>query len=155
MASVVWHFFHQYRARGKVQLFEGSGGYASGEQRRDFVSIDDVVQVNLDFLDHSERSGIFNLGSGEAATFNAVASATINACRAAEGATPLPFEALHRAGAIEYIAFPAGLAGKYQSYTEADLSRLRAAGYAAPMADIEHGVAKCVKSLLAQSSVNP
>jgi ADP-L-glycero-D-manno-heptose 6-epimerase len=155
MASVVWHFFQQYRAGGKVRLFEGSGGYASGEQRRDFVSIDDVVQVNLDFLDHSERSGIFNLGSGNAATFNAVATATINACRAAEGAAPLPFEALHRAGAIEYIAFPTGLRDRYQSYTQADLGRLRAAGYGAPMADIERGVAKCVKTLLAQSAVNP
>jgi ADP-L-glycero-D-manno-heptose 6-epimerase len=155
MASVVWHFFHQHRAGGKVRLFEGSGGYASGEQRRDFVSIDDVVQVNLDFLDHSERSGIFNLGSGNAATFNAVATATINACRAAEGVAALPFEALHHAGAIEYIAFPAGLRDKYQNYTQADLGRLRAAGYGAPMAGIEQGVAKCVKKLLAQAAVNP
>jgi ADP-L-glycero-D-manno-heptose 6-epimerase len=155
MASVVWHFFNQYRADGRVQLFEGSGGYAAGEQLRDFVSIDDVVQVNLDFLDHSERSGIFNLGSGKAATFNAVAAATINACRAADGSEPLPFEALHRSGAIEYIAFPAALAGKYQSYTEADLGRLRAAGYAAPMRGIEQGVASCVQTLLAQSAVNP
>src|SRR5438552_15480809 len=143
MASVVWHLFNQYRANGKVQLFEGSGGYGAGEQRRDFVSIDDVVQVNLDFLDHSERSGIFNLGSGRAATFNAVATATINACRAAEGVAALPFEALHRAGAIEYIAFPAGLREKYQSYTLADPGRLRASGYAAPMRDIEAGVTNC------------
>src|SRR6266568_3432339 len=81
MASVVWHFFEQYRATGKVQLFEGSGGYAAGDQRRDFVSVDDVVKVNLDFLDHPERSGIWNLGTGRATTFNAVAAATINACR--------------------------------------------------------------------------
>ncbi len=155
MASVVWHFFRQYRADGKVRLFEGSGGYAAGEQRRDFVSIDDVVQVNLEFLDHSERSGIFNVGSGKAATFNAVAAATINACRAAEGAAPMSFEALHRAGAIEYIAFPAALAGNYQSHTEADLGRLRAAGYTVPTRDIEHGVPACVKSLLAQDAVNP
>jgi ADP-L-glycero-D-manno-heptose 6-epimerase len=155
MASVVWHFFNQYRASGKVQLFEGSGGYAAGEQRRDFVSIDDVVQVNIDFLDHTERSGIFNVGSGNAATFNAVATETINACRAAEGAAPLPFEALHRAGAIEYIAFPAGLAGKYQSFTQADLGRLRAAGYVTPMRGVEKGVGECVQALLAQSAVNP
>jgi ADP-L-glycero-D-manno-heptose 6-epimerase len=155
MASVVWHFFQQYRAGSKVQLFEGSGGYAAGEQRRDFVSVEDVVQVNLDFLDHPERSGIFNLGAGNAATFNAVAAATINACRAAEALAPMPFEALHRAGAIEYIAFPAALAGKYQSYTQADLGRLRAAGYSAPMRGIEQGVAACVKALLAQSAVNP
>jgi len=155
MASVVWHFFQQYRASGKVQLFEGSDGYAAGEQRRDFVSIDDVVRVNLDFLDHSERSGIFNVGSGNAATFNTMAAATINACRAADGTAPQAFEALHRAGAIEYIAMPALLAGKYQSFTQADLSRLRAAGYAAPMLDVEKGVAACVQALLAQSAVNP
>jgi ADP-L-glycero-D-manno-heptose 6-epimerase len=155
MASVVWHFFQQYRAASKVQLFEGSGGYAAGEQRRDFVSVDDVVQVNLDFLDRPERSGIFNLGSGNATTFNAVATATINACRAAEALAPLPFEALHRAGAIEYIALPGALAGKYQSYTQADLGRLRAAGYAAPMRGTEQGVTACVQALLAQSAVNP
>ena len=68
MASVAWHFYHQYRAEGRVKLFEGTGGYGNGEQRRDFVSVDDVVKVNLDFLDHPERSGIFNLGSGSAAT---------------------------------------------------------------------------------------
>ena len=64
MASVVWHLFNQYRANGKVQLFEGSGGYAAGEQRRDFVSVEDVIKVNLDFLDHSERSGIWTLQAG-------------------------------------------------------------------------------------------
>jgi ADP-L-glycero-D-manno-heptose 6-epimerase len=152
MASVVWHFFNQYRANGKVQLFEGSGGYAAGEQRRDFVSIEDVVKVNLDFLDHPERSGIWNLGTGKATTFNAVAAATINACRVADGQPALPFGELHRAGAIEYIGFPAALSGKYQSFTEADLSRLRAAGYSAPMLSIDDGVARCVRALLATTA---
>jgi ADP-L-glycero-D-manno-heptose 6-epimerase len=155
MASVVWHFFNQYRATGRVQLFEGSGGYAAGEQRRDFISIDDVVAVNLDFLDHPERSGVFNLGTGSAATFNAVATATINACRAADGAEPLAFDALHHAGAVEYIAFPPGLMAKYQNYTQADLGRLRSAGYATPMQGIEVGVPRCVRALLAPKPVNP
>ena len=84
-----------------------------------------------------------------------MATATINACRAAEGVAALPFEALHRAGAIEYIAFPAGLRNKYQNYTQADLGGLRASGYAAPMRDVEEGVAKCAQALLAQSPVNP
>ena len=154
MASVVWHFFNQYRASGKLQLFEGSGGYAAGEQRRDFVSIEDVVKVNLDFLDHPERSGIYNLGTGAAATFNAVATATINACRAADDAHALSFAELHRAGAIEYIAFPPALAGKYQSFTQADLARLRAAGYGAPLLQVEEGVARCVRALLASPAVN-
>jgi len=154
MASVVWHFFNQYRSTGKVQLFEGSGGFAAGEQQRDFVSVDDVVAVNLDFLDHGERSGIFNLGTGSAATFNAVAEATVNACRSVEAAPPMPFLDLHRSGAIEYIAFPPGLAQKYQSYTRADVSRLRQAGYAAPFLAVDEGVARCVRTLLAQSPVN-
>jgi ADP-L-glycero-D-manno-heptose 6-epimerase len=155
MASVVWHFFNQYRATGKVQLFEGSGGYAAGEQRRDFISVDDVVKVNLDFLDHPQRSGIFNVGTGRAASFNAVAAATINASRADDGAPALSFDELQRTGAIEYIAFPAGLASRYQSFTQADLGRLRAAGYTAPMAPIEQGVANYVRSLLTAADVNP
>ncbi|MEP6996870.1 MAG: ADP-glyceromanno-heptose 6-epimerase [Betaproteobacteria bacterium] len=150
MASVVWHFFNQYRDTGKVQLFEGSGGYAPGEQRRDFISVDDVIKVNLYFLDHPQRSGIFNVGTGSAATFNAVAAATINACRAADGEPALPFAQLHRTGAIEYIGFPAGLAARYQSFTQADPDRLRAAGYTAPMEGIEQGVANCVRALLAR-----
>ena len=154
MASVVWHFFNQYRASGKVQLFEGSGGYAAGEQSRDFVSVEDVVKVNLEFLDHPDRSGIYNLGTGTAATFNAVATTTINACRAADNAPALSYEELHRAGAIEYIAFPPGLAGKYQSHTQADLARLRAAGYDAPLLDAKEGVARCVGALLASPAVN-
>jgi ADP-L-glycero-D-manno-heptose 6-epimerase len=134
-ASVAWHFFQQYRKEGRVRLFEGSGGYADGEQRRDFVAVEDVVAVNLDFLDHPERSGIFNLGSGRAATFNSIAAATINACRAAAGEPPRPLGALVADGIITYIALPPALAGKYQSFTEADLARLRAAGYAAPSRD--------------------
>jgi len=149
MASVVWRFFNQYREAGKVQLFEGSAGYAAGEQRRDFVSVDDVVAVNLEFLDHPERSGVFNVGTGSAATFNAVATATINACRAAEGAEAQPFEALHRGGTIEYVAFPPGLGPRYQSFTQADLGRLRGAGYRAPMLSVEEGVPRCVRALLA------
>jgi ADP-L-glycero-D-manno-heptose 6-epimerase len=154
MASVVWHFFNQYRRAGRVQLFEGSGGFSAGEQLRDFVSVDDVVAVNLDFLDHPDRCGIFNLGTGAAASFNAVAAATINACRLADGAEPMAFDALHHAGAIEYIAFPHGLAEKYQSFTQADLGRLRSAGYTAPFLSIDEGVPRSVQALLAQSQVN-
>ena len=155
MASVVWHFFNQYRAQRRVSLFEGSGGYAAGEQRRDFVSVEDVVKVNLDFLDHPQRSGIFNLGAGRATTYNQVATATINACRAAAGEAPLQLAELVAAGAIAYVPFPAALAGKYQSHTEADLTRLRAAGYRAPMLGIDEGVAKYVATLLANAPVNP
>jgi ADP-L-glycero-D-manno-heptose 6-epimerase len=149
MASVAWHFFNQYRSEGRVKPFEGSGGYAAGEQLRDFVSVDDVVKVNLDFLDHPQRSGIFNLGTGRAATFNQVAAATINACRAAAGEPAVPVGELVAAGTISYVAFPQYLVGKYQSYTEADLARLRAAGYRAPMLSVEEGVPRYVAALLA------
>ena len=151
MASVVRHFFNQHRSGAPVRLFEGSGGYAAGEQRRDFVSVEDVVKVNLDFLDHPDRSGIFNLGTGKATTFNAVAAATINACRRAEGQPELAFAELHRTGAVEYIHFPPDLAGKYQSFTEADLTRLRASGYDAAMLTVEEGVGRCVRALLGKS----
>jgi ADP-L-glycero-D-manno-heptose 6-epimerase len=150
-SSVAWHFCHQFRAGGHVSLFEGSGGYGNGEQRRDFVAVDDVVNVNLDFLDHPERSGIFNLGSGRAATFNDVATATVNACRAADGEASRSTAELVAAGVIRYIPMPVTLAGKYQSYTEADLSRLRAAGYAAPMQTIEQGIPRYIERLISAS----
>jgi ADP-L-glycero-D-manno-heptose 6-epimerase len=148
MASVMWHFWNQYRADGRVRLFEGADGIANGEQRRDFVSVDDVVRVNLDFLDHPERSGIFNVGSGRAATFNDVAMATVNACRAADGEGARTLAELVSDGVIRYIPMPPALVGKYQSYTEADLSRLRAAGYAAPMQTIEEGVPRYNERLI-------
>ncbi len=148
MASVVWHFRNQYATDGCVRLFEGSGGYANGEQRRDFVSVEDVVKVNLDFLDHPERNGIFNVGSGKAATYNAVAAATINACRAAAGEPRQSVAELVASGTITYIPFPPALAGKYQSFTEGDLARLRAAGYRAPMLSIDEGVARYVEWLI-------
>ena len=147
MASVAYHHFNQYRETGKVRLFEGSGGYANGEQRRDFVFVEDVVKVNLDFLDHPQRSGIFNLGTGRAQTFNELATATVNACRALEGKPALSLAELVGQGVIEYIPFPSQLVGKYQSFTEADLTRLRAAGYAGQFASVEEGVAKYVAVL--------
>jgi ADP-L-glycero-D-manno-heptose 6-epimerase len=113
MASVAWHFHRQLRTDGKVRLFAGSGGYADGEQRRDFVYIDDAVEAALWFGMNPQVSGIFNIGSGRAQTFNEVARAIID---------------WHGRGVIEYIPFPDNLAGSYQSHTRADLTALRAAG---------------------------
>ena len=144
-ASVAWHFFKQFQTEGKVRLFEGSGAYANGEQRRDFVHVEDIVRANLHFLDSPEISGIFNLGTGRAQSFNDVAVAVLNALH--EG-PPRTAEEWVSAGRIDYIPFPAALAGKYQSFTQADLSRLRAAGYAAPFASVEQGVAEYVRNLL-------
>ena len=146
MASVAFHHFNQYRTSGKVKLFEGYGGYADGEQRRDFVYVGDVVKVNMDFLE-SRTSGIYNLGTGRAQSFNELAAATVNACRALEGRPVQSVAELVAQGIIEYIPFPEALRGKYQSFTEADLSQLRSAGYTDAFSAVEEGVADYVKWL--------
>ena len=151
MASVAFHHFNEWRATGRVKLFSEYGGYAAGEQRRDFVAVSDVVAVNLWFLEHPEANGIFNLGSGRAQPFNDVAAAVVNACRAAEGAAGLPLESLVQSGIIEYVDFPAALVGKYQCFTEADLTRLRAAGCDHSFADVASGVARYVPWLQQQT----
>jgi ADP-L-glycero-D-manno-heptose 6-epimerase len=143
MASVAFHAYQQLLSSGKVKLFVGSGGYASGEQRRDFVHVDDVVEVNLWFLDRRDVSGIFNCGTGRAQTFNELAAAAINSVQG----TRHSVKELADKGLIEYIAFPQGLKERYQSFTEADLSRLRAAGYAGEFKTVEQGVATYVAEL--------
>lgn len=125
MASVVHHLNQQLQAGDEVRLFTGSDGYANGEQLRDFVYVDDVVAVNLWAHENPHVSGIFNLGTGRARTFNDVARAVID---------------WHDRGKIAYIPFPDNLRDSYQSYTQADLSGLRAAGYDAQFISIEEGV---------------
>ena len=142
MASVAFHFFNQYHASGKVRLFEGSDGYGNGEQQRDFVSVNDVVKVNLYFLDNPLKTGIYNCGTGAAQSFNDVAVAAINACRKARGEGALALAAMQAQGLIEYIPFPQDLTGKYQSYTQADLSQLRSAGYGEQFLSVEQGVTR-------------
>lgn len=124
MASVAWHFNQQIKATGKVRLFEGSDGYANGEQRRDFIHVDDVVNVNLWMLE-SGCCGIVNVGTGVSRPFNDVAKAII---------------AWHDKGEIEYIEFPEHLQGSYQSYTEADINSLREMGYKNDFLSVEDGV---------------
>ncbi len=148
MASVAWHFFNQYSAERRVRPFAGSGGYADGEQRRDFVSVEDVIQVNLHFLDHPELSGIFNVGTGRAQSFNDVALATINCCRNAKGDQPVDLAEARAQGLIEYAPFPDALKGKYQNFTQADVGALRRAGFAAPFLPVEEGVARYCRQLL-------
>ena len=140
MASVAFHQFNQYQAEGKVKLFGQYGGYGAGGQMRDFVFIDDVVDVNLWFLDHPEKSGIFNLGTGCAQPFNDVAMAVVNTLRAGQNEGALSRDEAVRGGLIDYIDFPAALSGKYQSYTQADLSALRTAGCGHAFADVQTGV---------------
>jgi len=125
MASVAWHFHRQVGDAGVCRLFAGTEGYGDGEQRRDFVYVDDVVAVNLWFLDHAGRSGVYNVGTGRSQSFNDVARAVI---------------AHHGRGEIEYIPFPDDLVGRYQNFTEADLTRLRAAGCDVAFRPVEQGV---------------
>ncbi|MEC5208385.1 ADP-L-glycero-D-manno-heptose 6-epimerase [Vogesella perlucida] len=150
MASVAFHNFNQYRETGKVKLFGGYDGYADGTQSRDFVSVEDVVKVNLYFLDNPDKSGIFNLGSGRAQPFNDVAVATVNACRRHQGKPALTLPELVEQGILEYIDFPDALKGKYQSFTQADIGKLRAAGYSEPMLTVEQGVDRYVDWLMSR-----
>ncbi len=145
MASVAFHFFNQFRADGYVKLFEGNDGYVNGGQLRDFVSVEDVSKVNMHFLDHPETSGIFNLGTGRAQSFNDVAVAVINTLRAEEGKPALSLEAIQQQQLLRYITFPDALKGKYQSYTQADMDALRASGYDAPFLTVEEGVKRYVE----------
>jgi ADP-L-glycero-D-manno-heptose 6-epimerase len=147
MASVAFHHYNQFRTEHKVKLFEGCDGYAHGEQKRDFVYVGDVAKVNLFFLDHPKKSGIFNLGTGRAQSFNELAAANVNSCRALSGEPGQSLAELLGQGFIEYIPFPEALKGKYQSFTQADLTKLREAGYDAPFASVEEGVAQYVRWL--------
>lgn len=148
-SSVAFNAFHQFRKEGKVKLFVGCDGYPDGGQLRDFVYVEDVVAVNLYFLEHPEKSGIFNLGTGKAQSFNDIAHAIINGIREHEGKDLLTLEQMCKAGLIEYIPFPDILKGKYQSFTQADITRLREAGYSAGFHDVASGVGKYCKILLA------
>jgi ADP-L-glycero-D-manno-heptose 6-epimerase len=132
MASVAFKLHHQLLRDGRVRLFEGSDGYADGEQRRDFVWVGDVASVNLWFLDHPEVSGVFNVGTGRSQTFNDVAHAVIG---------------FHGRGEIQYLPFPEKLRRRYQSFTEADVAALRAAGYKERFLPVEEGVPRYLRWL--------
>jgi ADP-L-glycero-D-manno-heptose 6-epimerase len=131
MASVIHHFTRQLKDTGTIRMFEGSGGYDNGEQRRDFVFVKDLARINMFFgglLPDSPRKpahAIVNAGTGEARTFKAVAEALMQ---------------VHGQGKIEYIPFPGDLKNRYQHYTQADVAGLRAACYTAPFTPLEEGV---------------
>jgi len=147
MASVAFHHSTQYRSDGRVRLFGAYGGYGPGMQVRDFVSVDDVVAVNLWFLQHGGVNGIFNVGSGRAQPFNDVAHAVVNGWRERANEPALPLDELVARGMVEYVDFPAALVGKYQCFTQADLGALRAAGCHHAFADVASGVRRYVRWL--------
>jgi len=147
MASVAFHNMNQFINEGQVRLFGGWDGYGNGGQMRDFVAVDDVVAVNLHFLDQP-LSGIYNCGTGRAQPFNDIAMTVVNTLRQAQGKAALPLADLVAAGLLRYVPFPDDLKGRYQSHTQADLTALRAAGYNAPMRDVQTGVAEYVQAYL-------
>lgn len=126
MASVAFHHHTQISNGENLKLFGAYDGYEAGMQSRDFVYVGDVVDVNLWFLDHPERSGIFNLGTGRAEPFKAIGEAVID---------------FHGKGRIDYIDFPEGLKGRYQSYTRADIEHLRGSGCDVEFRTVAEGVA--------------
>ena len=132
MASVAYHLHQQLKEGKELELFEGSGGYEAGEQRRDFIYVDDVVKVNLWFMQNPDISGIFNVGTGKSQTFNEVANSVIE---------------FHGKGSIKYIPFPKELIDSYQSFTEANIERLREAGYLEDFLDVQSGIELYLRKL--------
>ena len=131
MASVIHHFTKQLKETGTIRMFEGSGGYANGEQRRDFVFVDDLARINSFFAGLLPESpegpikAVINAGTGEARTFKAVADALVQ---------------VHGPAKVEYIPFPGDLKNRYQHFTQADTAGLREAGYLDPFTSLEAGV---------------
>jgi ADP-L-glycero-D-manno-heptose 6-epimerase len=132
MASVAFHLNNQMLAGENPKLFKGCDGYPDGGQMRDFVFVEDVAAVNLWFWEHKGPSGIYNCGSGHAEPFSNIAKAVIKH---------------HGHGKIEYVPFPEHLVGHYQSFTEADLTKLRMAGCDVQFHDVASGVAKYLEWL--------
>lgn len=127
MASMAFQMYNQFKAEGRVTLFDAYDGYGPGQQARDFIYVKDVVKVNFFFWDHPELSGVYNCGTGHAHPFNTVAQAVLKHFGA-------PMDKL------EYVPFPEVLKGKYQSYTRADETKLLSAGYGGGFTDIEQAV---------------
>lgn len=125
MASVAYHLNTQIKNGENPKLFEGCDGYPNGGQTRDFVYVGDVAKVNLWCWKENAASGIYNLGTGAAEPFQAVAEAVIN---------------YHGSGEVEYVPFPDHLKGRYQSFTQADMAALKAAGYDQPFKTVAQGV---------------
>jgi len=135
MRSVVHKAFEQVRDTGKVKLFKSlNKDYKDGEQMRDFIYVKDAVNMTLYFLEHPDKNGLFNVGSGKAQTWNDLVTALFNA--------------MNKPVNIEYIDLPDHLADKYQYFTEANTSKLMSVGYNEPVSSLEDGVNDYVKNYL-------
>ncbi|OAV46242.1 ADP-glyceromanno-heptose 6-epimerase [Lewinella sp. 4G2] len=136
MASVVWHTYRQVRATGAMKLFRSHrDDIADGHQQRDFIYVKDLCNVMIWLMsEQPENHGLYNLGTGEARTFLDLARAT--------------FRAMGKEEAISFIDTPADIRDKYQYYTQAEMGKLRAAGYDAPFRSLEEGVGEYVSEYL-------
>ena len=141
MASVVFHAYNQIKETGRMKLFRSHHpGYKDGEQRRDFVYVKDVVDVVLYLMEERPVSGIFNLGSGKASPFRDLVTFT--------------FRAMGCDVNIDYIDTPEDIRDKYQYFTEANMSKLRSAGYKSPFRTLENGVTEYVRDYLMEGKVS-
>jgi len=139
MASVIFHAFNQIHDSGKMKLFRSHNPkYKDGEQLRDFVYVKDLVDVCYFLMHHRKDSGIYNLGSGKARTFLALAENT--------------FKALNKTANIEFVDTPADIRDKYQYFTEANMNKLKRIGYSAPFHSLEEGIDDYVKNYLAKKN---
>lgn len=135
MASVVLHTFNEVNATGKKGLFRSyKAEYKDGEQLRDFVYVKDVCKVVTYMMEHPDISGLFNVGTGKARSFNDLVTAT--------------FSAMGKEPVIEYIDMPESLRYKYQYYTQADIEKLRSVGYTEDFYSLEDGVKDYVQGYL-------
>lgn len=139
MASVMMHAYNQISEKGALKLFKSHhDDYKNGEQLRDFVYVKDVVNVLYYFLLNRKDSGIYNLGTGNAESFNTLGKAV--------------FTALGKDVAIDYIPTPADIRDKYQYYTCANINKLRKAGYSEDFYDLHHGTIDYVKNYLVKNA---
>lgn len=139
MASVVFHAFNQIKATGSMKLFRShKEGVADGEQSRDFIYVKDAVDVLAWMFEQKGPNGLYNLGTGEARTFKALAEAT--------------FSALEMDPKISFVDTPEDIRDKYQYFTEANMNKLREAGYAKPFTSLEEGVKDYVQNYLNSTS---
>jgi ADP-L-glycero-D-manno-heptose 6-epimerase len=146
MRSFVLKAFEQINATGKVRLFKScKGEYADGEQVRDFIYVKDAVDMTLFFFDNPKIAGLYNIGAGNARSWNDLVKAVF----AAMGKKPNPVPS--GVEGIEYIDMPESIRNQYQYYTCADTTKLRKAGYKKPIKDLESTVAEYVRDYLLKS----
>lgn len=154
MASLVLKHFHDYREKGYVSLFEGSHGLLPGEQARDFIYVDDVIAVNLFFLRNSGSSGIYNVGTGQSASFNELTESTLNAIFVHLKKPKMLLGDMIASNLIRYIPFPQHLLPQYQPFTKADINRLRKSGYTESFMPVSLGAETYIHYLIKQYHLN-